>query len=219
MPILSEFAVSPKSLERDQAADLRLQSRSVLSLFESSIKKYKTKDFKKVVVEVYTGDDNLEPLVSCCLNVCIVKIQEDISSFFSMGTLGKKKYIMKVLFKGLDLLVENRKIDSEILQEGYAEVRKRNFINCWEFGKKSSPNRKSVARLVCEHEIDAFTARLIVEDPSGKVLGDKEVIKERPSEYAFVNFLGKLVWKSPSEVVLLSKAKEEVGKLELKENV
>ncbi|RCW40627.1 hypothetical protein DFP97_1306 [Paenibacillus prosopidis] len=85
------------------------------------------------------------------------------------------------------------------------------------FGKKpiSSPDRKFKASLYIVHEVSIVKGYLIVCNKKNQELIRSEVFQDRPNEWAYVPYLGKIQWLSLREAALFNKKNELVSKVSL----
>lgn len=75
-----------------------------------------------------------------------------------------------------------------------------------------SSDRKYKASLYIVHEVTVVKAYLIILNKNNREVLRLEAFKERPNEWNYARYLGKLVWLSQNEVVLFNKNNETVRK-------
>lgn len=74
------------------------------------------------------------------------------------------------------------------------------------FGKKAkSPNKLYTAELYIEHKIESIDFFALIRNKQDEVVEKKLIITEKPSEWMYIQYLGKLVWASDTEIELRDK--------------
>jgi len=215
MPILREFDLDIPYVKTDgsiedyeenwkqKRIDFRDEIRCIASLFEFHFEKFKTEKCWKVLVEcVETISD--ERVIG--EDICTVQVELNIEQYFQLSQVEKKKLILKLLKKGIDKITNEKGWNKQPFESAYQKVIDCNYINkrIWKQPKKS-PNRKHIAEVFCEHDIDKFEISIIVKSDTGEEIKREKLITERPNEWAFTKHFGKLKWISSNEVTLVNK--------------
>lgn len=216
MPLLTEFDLDIPYVRKDGTKEdyeaswkkkriqFRDEIRCIASLFEQNFQKYKTDDSWKVLVNcLNTVEDND---VKCVGGVTEVGVDFKIDYYFGLISLEKKKLILSALKRGIDIIVDKKGWDKTPFEEAYQKVIDCNYENHWIWQKpKKSPDRKHIAEVYCEHDIDKFQANIIIKNKTGEVIKSKKIIEERSNEWAFHKYFGQLKWITSKEVALISK--------------
>ncbi|MBM7661666.1 hypothetical protein JOC85_002469 [Bacillus mesophilus] len=189
---------------KEKRMKLRDEMRCIASLYENFFKKTKFKNDKcwKITVqgvkEIYNSD------IKTVGEVTEVQVIFDISSYFQLEEYEKKKLILEALKKGIDLVVEKEQWDKNLFDQPYQEIINIDYINNYVWQSKTSPSRKFIAEVFCEHKINTFDISLNIKTRSGEEIKSVKVISERPNEWSFVSHLGSLKWISKEEVALIN---------------
>jgi len=215
MPILREFDLDIPYVKTDgsiedyeknwkqKRIEFGDEIRCVASLFEFHFEKFKTEKCWKELVEcVETISD--ERVIG--EDICTVQVELNIEQYFQLSQVDKKKLILKLLKKGIDEIINEKGWNKQPFESAYQKVIDCNYINkrIWKQPKKS-PNRKYIAEVFCEHDIDKFEISIIVKSNTGEVIKREKLITERPNEWAFTKQFGNLKWISSNEVILVNK--------------
>ncbi|QFG00321.1 hypothetical protein PB01_16720 [Psychrobacillus glaciei] len=215
MPILREFDLDIPYVKssgdkedyeknwKQQRREFRDEIRCVASLFECHFEKFKTEKCWKLLVEC------VERIVDERVigeDICIVQVELNIERYFQLSNIEKKKLILKLLKNGIEKIIDEKGWNKQLFESAYQQVIDCNYINerIWKQPKKS-PNRKHIAEVFCEHDIDKFEISIIVKNNEGEVVKREKLITERPNEWAFTKHFGKLKWISSNEVTLVNK--------------
>ncbi len=218
LPILSEFDLDIPYLNREGSKEdyeknwkerrmrFRDEVRCVASLLERNFEKYKTEDCWKVLVECVEDmkdNNNEHKLVG---GVSHVKVGLNIDYYFNLHNYEKKLLIYKLLEKGINIVIKEKEWDKKPFQRMYQKVSDCNYNNQWIWNKpKKSPNRKYIAEVSCEHNIDNFKVSIIIKNKAKEIVKEEKIIEERPNEWAFAQHFGSLKWFSSNEVALIDK--------------
>ncbi|WP_342565758.1 hypothetical protein NST84_11805 [Paenibacillus sp. FSL R7-0345] len=185
--------------------------RCVASLFKRYFEKFKTSDSWKVLIECV--DEITEPGVRVYSGVCTVQVQFHVDTFFSMNDLEKKETTLDLMRKGIYTIISEEGWNEAPFEKAFEQVMAVKLVNEW-FWKKPllSSDRKYKASLYIVHEVTVVKAYLIILNKNNREVLRLEAFKERPNEWNYARYLGKLVWLSQNEVVLFNKNNETVRK-------
>lgn len=226
MPILKEFDLDIPYTKKDgtpedyeaiwsqKRVQFRDEIRCIASLYERFFIKFKTEDTWKVLI--CCVNEVTDSRVIEQLGVCEVQIKFDVDSFFSMNDQRKKETTLELLRNGIDKIVSEKNWDPTPFNQAFDNVTKEELKNEW-FWKKpiSSPDRKYKASLYIVHEVSVVKGYLIVCNNKNQELIRSEVFQDRPNEWAYVPYLGKIQWLSLREAALFNKKNELVSKVSL----
>lgn len=226
MPILKEFDLDIPYPKRDgtpedyranwkqKGAQFRDEIRCIASLYEKSFEKMKTADSWKVLIECV--DEISDSRVIDLLGVCTTQVQFDVDSFFFMDENQKKITTLNLLKQGIEKIVPEKGWDPAPFNKAFEKVIKAEMNNEWFWRKPiSSPERKLKASLYIVHEVTIVKGYLIVFDNKNQEVLRSEVFRDRPNEWAYVPYLGKIQWLSSKEVALFNKENELVSQISL----
>lgn len=181
----------------------RDEIRCIASLFEAHFEKFKTEKCWKILIECVEqitderiiGDD-----------ICTVQVKLNIEEYFQLSNLEKKMLILKLLKQGIDKIINEKGWDKQPFENAYKKVIDCHYKNKWIWKQpKKNPNRKHSAEVFCEHDINEFMISIIIRDSTRAIIKCERIITERPNEFAFAKYFGKLKWLSSSEVALINK--------------
>lgn len=227
MPLLKEFDLdipyptkkngSPEDYNetwKQKRAQFRDEIRCVASLYERSFEKFKTNDSWKILIRCV--DEITDSRIINLSGVCTIQVQFDVDSFFPMSDQQKKETTLKLFRNGIDKIVSEKNWDPTPFNQAFDNVIKEELKNEW-FWKKpiSSPDRKLKASLYIVHEVTIAKGYLIVFDNKNQEVLCSEVFRDRPNEWAYVPYLGKIQWLSSKEVALFNKENELVSQISL----
>ncbi|SFS76268.1 hypothetical protein [Paenibacillus sp. BC26] len=221
MPILKEFDldipyISTAGTKEDYEAtwkekrfQFRDQIRCIVSLYERSFDKLKTTDSWKVLIDCV--DEITDEKVKDFSGVCSVQVQFNVDSFFTKDDHQKKEVTIEILRKGLDKVITEKGWDQVPFGQAFEKVIEVNMKNEWFWRKPiSSPDRRFKARLYIVHEVTVVIGYLIVFNNTNQEILRTEAFRDRPNEWAYVQYLGDIQWLSSNEVALFSKGNELV---------
>ncbi|MEK4438975.1 hypothetical protein [Paenibacillus sp. FSL K6-2862] len=222
MSILKEFDLdipyinsgTPEDYEanwKQKRIQFRDEIRCVASLVERSFEQYKTSDSWKVLIEVV--DVITDPGVKDFSGVCRVQVQFHVDTFFSKNDEEKKEATLDLMRRGIYSIILAKGWDSVPFERALEIAKNQNLINEWYWKKPLvSSNRKYKASLYIVHEVKGIKGILIVANKNNEEILRVEAFRDRPNEWAYLRFLGKLEWSTHNEVVLLDKRNNVVGK-------
>ncbi len=112
---------------------------------------------------------------------------------------------------GLEIIIKDYQLSDLAFNKAKNEVIASAFLNEWTFKKQvTSPNKKWRAEIFCQHEVDHFIIHLFVRNRTDQTIIRNESIYLKPDDFFFKPLLGKLLWKTSNDVVLLDKKNVEV---------
>jgi hypothetical protein len=179
----------------------RDQVRCIASLYVFLLGRFPTEGSKKVMINCMESPG--EEVSTTTDGFTEVSVKLDIDSYFSLSIFGKKKLILEKINEGMIKVANEYSWEHGVFNRITAEIKDRNYVNKYVWAQKSSSDRKYKAEVFCEHDIEFFTATLIIIDKkSGKVVKSKKVLQERPHELVFNQYLGDLKWISDRTIAL-----------------
>jgi hypothetical protein len=198
----------------DDRTAFRTAVRHVTAHYERYLPVLETEGVWKVLVEcLAVGDEGAAPHNE--FGVAVVQSTFPFAEFASGSIRVRNELALRTAHTGALRVARYYGWPEAPFETARAGVIGDDFHNVWVWKSKRHAKSRRNGELRCEHEHDAFRAWLVIKDAVGRALAEKQVIQEQPSERSFVPLLGKLDWVSDQAVALISKAGEEVGRLEL----
>lgn len=185
----------------------RDEVRCIASLYTFLLGRFPNERSKKVMIncvespgeEVHTTTDGFTE----------VSVKLGIDSYFSLSDKEKKKHIIEKINEGLIKVINEYSWDPEVFIRITSEIKERNYVNEYVWAQKSSPDRRYIAEVFCQHDLDSFTAILNIRDKkSGDLVKTKKVLQERPHELIFTQYLGDLKWVSDRTVTMTHRGRK-----------
>ncbi|MGG0186188.1 hypothetical protein [Bacillus rhizoplanae] len=183
----------------------RDEMRCIGSLYERFFKGFKFKNDKCWKIAVQCVDKITDLTIKTIGGVFEVQVAFEINNYFQLSGYEKKKYLLKTLKEGIDLVVEHEQWNNDMFDFPYSEIIKVDYINTWVWNTKFSPSRKYIAEVFCEHNISTFDISIIIKNRDKEEIKRVKLITDRPNEWSFVQYFGKLNWISHEEVALFNK--------------
>jgi hypothetical protein len=223
LPILKEFDMDIpyvngnkedyEKIWKEKRIKFRDEIRCICSLYEQNFEKLRTVDCWKLLIEcVKEITDNR---IRCYDGVCQANVQLDIDWYFGLTNIEKKKLILSLLKQGVDKIIEEKKWDKQPFEIAYQKIIAGEYINHLIWNKpKKNPDKKYSAEVICDHDIDEFSVRIIIRNKNGDEVKQKKIITERPNEWAFAKHFGRLEWLSQNEVALINKDETDQWKVQ-----
>jgi hypothetical protein len=179
------------------------QAKCVEALYERNFQPLPTKNVRRVVVQCQPT--NVLPGNTIFNGIVLTNIHWNNTDFYGLSKSDKKSRVLEILETALIRCAEKFEWPHAPFLEASAAVRSADFENAWRFNSKSSPSRKYIAYVLCEHDIEAFTGTLRIETKQGELLAEKFLFTEYPSVFCYAQHLGCVQWMSSEEVQVLNK--------------
>ncbi|KPU43270.1 hypothetical protein OXPF_31640 [Oxobacter pfennigii] len=181
-----------------------LETRCIASMFIRLLGKYKTKDCSKICISCVEKVTRAN--YDTCMGICLVEYKLDYVDFFSKNDYEKKKIIFQIIKESISNIAKEKSWELIPLQEVFNKMEELSYNNFWTFGKKAkSPDKLYTAELYIEHKIGTIDFFAVIRNNQDEIVEKKLIISEIPSEYAYTQHLGKLVWVSDTEIHLNDK--------------
>ena len=172
----------------------RDQTRCVMALFERNFGKLENKEKCWRMIVNFSEDPREKELTHC--EIIHINIKRNVDSFYTLEPMQKKVMALELLKEGYERVVDLLGYPREQFDKAYQAVKDCEYINNWIWKRKFSPDRKTVAEISCEHEVEYFRASIIVKDKKGKLLDKVHLFDIKPHEFAFNQYLGGVNWIS-----------------------
>ena len=194
--------VSPQ--ERQNGSSFLSETRHIAALVGRHIGKLQTPNFWRIAVKCTLRKPKRNLVVIG--GVLEVYLPTDLADYYKLDVMGRKRFALDALAQGLALASKHTGIGKSEFPEA---IRKsESLINEYPFPKspRSSPNRKWKAHLWCSHEIDHFTAHLVIMDRQMVESARVFLFKARPSEFDFVRLMDVPYWVTNGEIDVCGKS-------------
>lgn len=185
-----------------------LETRCIAAMFIRLLGKYKTKDCSKVVIHcVEKGAEANYPCYrGSCVGIGLVRHELDYVNFFAKSSYEKKQTILRIIKESLYVIGKEEAWNLVPLEDVVNKIEELDYNNFWVFGKKAkSPNKLYTAELYIEHKLESIDFFAVIRNEQDEIVEKKLIITEKPSEWIYVQYLGKLVWISDTEIHLNDK--------------
>lgn len=185
-----------------------LETRCIAAMFMRLLGKYKAKNSSKILIECIEKEP--ETVYPCyrgsCAGIGLVRYELDYVNFFNKKSHEKKQIILQIIKESLFTIAKEEEWELTPLESVANKIEELNYDNFWVFGKKvKSPNKLHTAELYIEHKIESIDFFALIRNKQDEVVEKKLIITEKPSEWMYIQYLGKLVWVSDTEIELRDK--------------
>lgn len=189
----------------DKRFRFSLETRSIASFFSRLFGYINTKDCWKILVDCVP--EIFEERILNFSGVYAVQIQFDYDSFAKLSDINKKKVTLELLMSGIKKVALDQSWDMSPFENTYSKIIEADYVNEWIWKKPvKSPNRKNVASVFLQHEVNEIDISIIVSDIKGVEILRKKVITELPDEWMYSQHLGEVKWINDEKVVIINKA-------------
>jgi hypothetical protein len=199
MPILKDIILDGK-LSWEKSQEFRLRTRNITALVERNLPKIHTPDFWRI----WFTCSNTPPIKDFAViaGVLEVHVETDPNCFFELDATTKNEFTLSSVAAGLNKVAQHygdwQRL-FEIALQNSSSLTNQYF---WPARATSSPNRKWKSQLWYSHELNRFTAYLIVTDKQKQEVARAFVFEAPPSEFQFVPLMFAPEWISSDEIVV-----------------
>ena len=182
------------------------ETRSVIALFERHLEPpCDSGKLVKVNTRIMSHVQRPEP--SDAVGVVEVQIEGDHSGFFELAYEEKKQQTLEWLFRGIEIVTKFYGWDIKPYEDAREAVLNLNFENHWTWPKRAwwRNDRRLVAEVFVEHDIEEVRLYIQLRKRSGDVLQRTLVVTDMPHEFVFNRYFGLLRWIDDVAVQLLPK--------------
>lgn len=199
MPILKDVCLDA-DFALDKAHCFRLECRHIAALVSRNLPRIKTSEVWRIWLTCKA--DSTIASIKILGGVLYVDVDCDPTSFFTLTHYKKKQFALKAISQGLALVANTIGVGKAEFER--AIEKSKSLLNEWSWPKasSSSPDRKWKAHLWCIHEIDHFTANLVIQDKQKTEVARDIVFKTPPSEFEFAPLLATPAWLSATEIAV-----------------
>lgn len=186
----------------------RLETRCITALYERFLGKFITNGCWKVLIECVESISNSHH--RDLLGVFTIEILFNIDDYFNASDSDKKRIALEALKIGVDKIILELGWERERFDEAYYKIIENNFDNQWIWKRPiKSPDKRYIAEVFCRHGMYSFDISIIIKTHNGEKYKCERIITEKPDEFYFMEYLGRLKWISSNEVELKSKGGEK----------
>lgn len=202
MSILKEIGIGSRGLDRDLDYQLRLEARHISALVERNLPRTQTPNFWKVLIlccEKMPARDRNFVVIGGVMDFYLIC---DIAKYFALNVRQKKEFVFHAIATALEDASAHTGIGIKEFKQ--ALEASRSLVNeyPWPKSPPSSPDRKWKAQLWCVHDLEKFTAHLVVLDKQKNEVARDFVFEAPPSEFQFVPLMHAPEWLSATEVAV-----------------
>jgi hypothetical protein len=218
MPHIRQLDIVLVDADDHRRIQFRDETRSTLALFVRLLPKIKTKNFSKITIEcLSTPSESLVEGVA--LGVYVIQLNRYTDDYFGLDTNAKKLYALELALEAIKVICRLENIEFGLFAEAYQKAIDLKFRNEWVAVKpKTSPDKNYRASVRCVFDENKSVVFLSVFDKSDNLVKEDLVVTDRPSEYAFDQYLGKLTWKDSMTVELFNKSGKNIWNTKLDSN-
>jgi len=172
------------------------------SMIERIIPRITTKDCWKILVECVEKPSGKE--IKNLLGVYSIQVPFDISIFWEMNGLDKKKYVVTKIREAIRIIAQYNSFDVRGIENACNKVESLNYVNEWHWSKTVKCKQIS-AQVKVLHEVERVTISLVFKDSTQKSCKEKILVSDIPDERVYSKYLGKLEWISVGKARLSTK--------------
>ncbi|SDD64428.1 hypothetical protein SAMN02799630_04557 [Paenibacillus sp. UNCCL117] len=195
--------------------EFALQTRCVTAMFERLFNKYKIAGGRKILIECVDviRNDNIINYSG----VYVVQLKFNFLNFILLSDYEKKVNSFQILKEGVEKVATYKGWDSAPFSSVFNEMTENNYLNEWTWSKPvKSPNKESVAQVICHHEVNKMNIFMEVMGSKGQSLGRSLLLTDQPHEFAYAKHLGKVTWEDNEIVSLINKQEDEKWSLNIR---
>lgn len=193
--------------------EFRWQTRNIASFFSRLLYNH-FKDmqypFSKVIISCCIDEKNTSTITDL-EGIAEVKVLYDYRMFASKSEISKKHDALDIIMRGLKHISDCYGIDMKPFEEIEAMIVAADYRNNWVWKTKWNPGRTYNAIISIDHKLNEAVICLKIEDKKRNMIFDSALVTAKPDEWDYDYFLGKMVWQSTKEFVLLDKKNNIVG--------
>jgi hypothetical protein len=185
-----------------------LETRCIAAMFMRLLGKYKTKNCSKIVIDCVEKENRTDyPCYrGSCVGIGLVRYELDYINFFHKNNYEKKQIALQIIKESLYTIGKEEGWDLVPLENVVNKIEELDYNNFWTFGKKTkSPSKLYTAELYIEHNIEVINFFAVIRDKQNDIVKKKLIVTEKPSEWIYNQYLGKLVWISDTKIHLNDK--------------
>ncbi len=200
--IFKEIYLFPDLVEYpdDITIPFRDQTRSICVYLERVIKPLKFKaDFKRIC---FVGKKNPEEkiFINSC-NILSIDIPFNEHEYNRLNKKELNHYFTELLRLGINKCAKQVDIPKAELLNGLVEFENGNYVNKWQFKRRSFRELGVKCLLECELTLQNFHLTLVIEK-KGKILWQKEILTTVPDEICYYHSFKDIVFENKKIIVV-----------------
>lgn len=187
------------------------ETRCITSLYSRLLPKIET-DFEKGILINCVDDMNVlskwEKTQYLFPKYITLFLEFDSEKYFSLSSnQEKKEMVLDIVHSGIIKIAEQYNWETYKFQEVHQKIINLNYNNQFIYKKMTSPNKRYICNVICEHEVSYVDIYLEIRCKKSNILIKKErLIRERETyEAAVFSHIGKLFWQMNHKVVLMNR--------------
>ena len=138
------------------------------------------------------------------MGVYSIQVPFDISTFWEMNSLNKKKYVVTKIREAIRIIAQYNFFDVGEIENACNKVENLNYVNEWHWSKPVKCKQIS-AQVKVLHDVERVTISLVFKDSAQKSYREKILVSDIPDERVYSKYLGKLEWISVGTARLSTK--------------
>jgi len=200
----------------------RNETSCITAAYEAHFKrfkpeKFKTENFREIEVSC-TTEVKGKDIVRIYNNTAYVDLYFDESNYFQASNRKKKELALEILQAGVTKVAKQFYWELDPFIYAYEKIKEHDYRYVFTYGKrKHSPNRKFIAEIVCEHDIDFFDIYIMIRDKSGTKIKMEKVRSEENERILVLKPIGQIKWIANDSVILTNGFPGEEKEVKLQE--
>lgn len=188
---------------REKRRTFQLQTKCMTSMIERLMPKITTKDCWKIIIECVenANQDEFKNL----LGVYVVQVEFDFHYFCQLDSEAKKVYVVSKITDSLNNLIRLVDFNIDAIVNTCIGIQEKKYINKWVAGKPVK-NKCGYAQIQVSHEINEVILSILFMDLDMNIIKNVPFIVTLPDERSYSQYLGKLMWNSEREIVVVTKS-------------
>lgn len=127
-----------------------------------------------------------------------------VKDFPYLSDREKKELALQIVHTEMKSLAVKCDWDIEMLEKAYNKILDLDYKNELVYIKKSSPNKKYVCSIICQHEVDHADMYLEIREYRTRRLIKKEKLMREEDMYKMSNHVSDVAWKLNHKVMLMN---------------
>lgn len=173
--------------------EFNLANRCMMAMISRLMPRMKTENFWGITIECVEKSPKDRYLIVG--GVCEVQVLFDLSRFYTMTDIEKKKYAIEKAREAMNKLTPL--IDVSGILKACDKVAEAGYENIWYWkkSKKTSKKRRSLSvQLKVVHEIDFIHFYMVFNDSKTGKTEEHFIARDKPSEWIFNKYFGTVEW-------------------------
>ena len=127
-----------------------------------------------------------------------------VKDFPYLSDREKKELVLQIVHTEMKSLAVKYDWDIEMLEKAYNKIPDLDYKNELVYIKKSSPNKKYVCSIICQHEVAYADIYLEIREYRTRRLIKKEKLIREENMYKMFNHVSDVAWKLNHKVILMN---------------